>query len=216
MHRAEHHCVRLFLSPDLQAALQRAQQLIGILPRTLRLMLQQFAARPPRLFVKPRLQFFGDEAKGSGRRWPRFCFGLACAAGRISPSFQAVLRLDRNQSRETDRPPQPMACRTCRRCRRGAAAPSASRSAPDRVQPRTCLRECGANRFRRPRIRQQSLAGRRRAMITLVHAGAVPLLCGQLEGGLEEVHEQPNRRIELRQGCGGFKPSSPAIADDAA
>lgn len=53
-------------------------------------------------------------------------------------------------------------------------------------------------------------------MITLAHAGAVPLLCGQLEGGLEEVHEQPHRRIELRQGCGGFKPLQPAIADDAA
>ncbi|WP_141245596.1 hypothetical protein [Mesorhizobium sp. WSM3864] len=34
-------------------------------------------------------------------------------------------------------------------------------------------------------------------MITLAHAGAVPLLSGQLEGGLEEVHEQPHRRIEL-------------------
>lgn len=75
--------------------------MIGILPRTLRLQtLHQFAARPPGLFVKPRLQFVGDKGEGIRSPTARFCFGLACAVGRISPSFQAARRPDRKRSRD--------------------------------------------------------------------------------------------------------------------
>src|SRR5512134_2695518 len=39
--------------------------MIGIQPRVLRLQaLQKFTARPPRLFVEPRLQLVGDADKG--------------------------------------------------------------------------------------------------------------------------------------------------------
>lgn len=122
--------MRLFLSPDLQAALQRAQQLIGILPRTLRLQtLQQFAASPPGLFVKLRLQFFGD----GGRRdpvanGPVFASVWRARLGGFPPHSKPSAG-PTGTGRETDRPSQPIACRTCRRCRRGAAAPSASCSA---------------------------------------------------------------------------------------
>lgn len=155
LHRAEHHCVRLFLSPDLQAALQRAQELIGILPRTLRRRtLPQFAARPPGLFVNHACSSLATRAKGSGRRRPRFCFGLACAVGRISPAFQAVRGPDRNRSRDGSAP-QPMACRTCRRCRRGAAAPSASRSATGLGPAAHMFARVQREPLRHPRIYQQ-------------------------------------------------------------
>src|SRR3954451_16752431 len=66
------------------------------------------------------------------------------------------------------------------------------------------------------RVRQEPLAGRRWRMIALADPCALALLPGQLERGLEDVHEQPCRRVEPGQSRRGRQPLQAAIAHDAA
>lgn len=53
-------------------------------------------------------------------------------------------------------------------------------------------------------------------MIALVHARTVAMLLGQLERGLEEVHEQARRRVKFGQRNGRLQPLEATIADQAA
>src|SRR4051812_10427128 len=66
------------------------------------------------------------------------------------------------------------------------------------------------------RVRQEPLAGRRWRMIALADPCALALLPGQLERGLEDVHEQPCRRVEPGQSRRGRQPLQASIAHDAA
>src|SRR6476659_4859310 len=65
-------------------------------------------------------------------------------------------------------------------------------------------------------VRGEPLAGRCRRVIALANPRALALLLGQLERRLEEVHEQPHRRIKTRQGCCGRHSLQAPIAHDAA
>src|SRR3954470_23364817 len=62
----------------------------------------------------------------------------------------------------------------------------------------------------------KSRSGRRWRMVALADPCALALLPGQLERGLEDVHEQPCRRVEPGQSRRGRQPLQASIAHDAA
>ena len=64
-----------------------------------------------------------------------------------------------------------------------------------------------------PRVRQQSLMRRGGRVIPLSDRPAVARLFGQLERGLEEVHEQAEQSIEPRQCRRGVQPLVAPVAD---
>src|SRR3954447_15049908 len=86
----------------------------------------------------------------------------------------------------------------------------------NRIQARAQHFDAAAHRLRRARVRQEPLAGRRWRMIALADPCALALLPGQLERGLEDVHEQPCRRVEPGQSRRGRQPLQASIAHDAA
>ena len=55
------------------------------------------------------------------------------------------------------------------------------------------------------------MRGQRR-VVALADEGALPSLLGELERRLEEVHEQPHRPVEPRQGFGRGEPLEPPVA----
>src|SRR4029077_17153264 len=67
-----------------------------------------------------------------------------------------------------------------------------------------------------PGIRQEPLTGCRWGVIALPDQCAVTRLCGQLERGLEEIHEQAHHGVQARQSRRGFQTLEAAIADGAA
>src|SRR6516162_691115 len=67
----------------------------------------------------------------------------------------------------------------------------------------------------RPWVRQQSLTGCSRGVIALPDLRPITRLRGQLERGLEEIHEQPHRGIQSRQRGRRFQALEAAIADRA-
>src|SRR5215469_5402594 len=97
VHPTEHHDVRDFPAPDLEPTLEGAQKPISIGPRIFDLQSsKQLTASSPRLRSEPVCSCSATFASGSGRRRPRFCFGLGSAVGRTSPSFHATRRPAKN------------------------------------------------------------------------------------------------------------------------
>src|SRR5438874_1434605 len=66
-----------------------------------------------------------------------------------------------------------------------------------------------------PWVRDPSLTRCRRGMVALPDQCPVTHLSGQLERGLEEIHEQPHRGIQARQRRRGFQTLEPPIANRA-
>src|SRR5512134_871551 len=140
--------------------------MIGIQPRVLRLQaLQKFTARPPRLFVEPRLQLVGDADKGVRPPPARLLLWLwLCSRADVallpsrSQATQELLeqRIDRRRIR-------------CTRSFGGINETLLSQShlleQADRIQACINLSQLCANRFRCPWIRQQALIGCCRRMI---------------------------------------------------
>src|SRR5437588_5487500 len=103
-----------------------------------------------------------------------------------------------------------------RRCRPAAAGPHEFVAADERGPTCRAARARGGSLPRSSGVRQEPLTGCRRGVIALPDQCAVTRLRGQLERGLEEIHEQPHRGIQSRQrGC-GFQTLKAAIADGAA
>src|SRR6185295_3474098 len=65
------------------------------------------------------------------------------------------------------------------------------------------------------RVRQKPLAWLGRRVVALANPCPLALLPGQLERGLEEVHEQPHRRVEPGQGRRGRPSFQASVAHDA-
>src|SRR3954462_9867711 len=87
---------------------------------------------------------------------------------------------------------------------------------PNWIQSGAQCFHTAAHRLRRARVRQKPLAGRRWRMVALADPCPLALLPGQLERGLEDVHEQPHRRVEPGQSRRGRQPLQASIAHDAA
>ena len=63
-------------------------------------------------------------------------------------------------------------------------------------------------------VLDQPVAWRGRRTVTLDGGGAVPDLVDQLERGLEEVHVQTQRPVQVRHGLTGNLPRIAVMADE--
>jgi len=85
-----------------------------------------------------------------------------------------------------------------------------------RIQPGSVLDERGPHVIAGCIMLDQSVTGRGRRAVTLEGAASVPGLVGQLERGLEEVHVQEQRPVEMRHGLTGDLTGVTVMADEAA
>ena len=187
-------------APCLEPPLHGPQKAVGIAIGMLALQLvEELPARPPRLLVEPDVQLLAHRRERVGAPTPALRLGLR---------LRGRPHLARLPGRPQPRTGTPRATGRRRRARRRLAsamstsrcwAARMSRSRRTGSSVAATAREPIAHRLGRSRVRQQPLAGRGRRVVALAHPGAVALLLRQLERGLEEVHEQPHRRIELRQ-----------------
>src|SRR5258708_14953266 len=63
---------------------------------------------------------------------------------------------------------------------------------------------------------QQPLTGRLRRMVALGHVSALTVLLRELEGGLEEVHEQTRCAVQSRDGLRGGEALKTTVAEQPA
>src|ERR1700731_1907959 len=102
------------------------------------------------------------------------------------------------------------------RCRRAAAGPHEFAAADELGPTWRAARARGVALPRSsgdpPRAADRVSPG----VIALPDQCAVTRLCGQLERGLEEIHEQAHRGVQARQCRRGFQTLEAAIADGAA
>ena len=185
-------------APCLEPPLHGPQKAVGIAIGMLALQLvEDLAARPPRLLVEPGVAAARSPprvGRGADVRVSAWVSAAQSAAPRPSARPSAARRgTSRAAGRLGGR------ARPRRRSRPAAAGPPGCRAEGGPDPTSQSRLEPIADLVGRSRVRQQPLAGRRRRMIALADARPVALLLRQLERGLEEVHEQPHRRIEFRQ-----------------
>ena len=85
-----------------------------------------------------------------------------------------------------------------------------------RIETAIGLAQPTLDRLRQLRMRQCPRVGRRRHVVALDHFGALAPLLLELERGLEEVHEEPRRRIEPRHHPCRLDAVEAAVADEPA
>src|SRR3954447_20035626 len=214
---AEHEGLGHLTPPDLQPTLECSQQPIGVALRMFGLQpLEQLASRSRRIGVEPgpQLRRHRDERVRPAPATLLLRLGLRRRPALPLPPGRAKPRQERLDRRCVDRGGRLDALigdgdeRSLRRPHFGPQA--------NRIQARAQHFDAAAHRLRRARVRQEPLAGRRWRMIALADPCALALLPGQLERGLEDVHEQPCRRVERGQSRRGRQPLQASIAHDAA
>ncbi len=204
----KHEFMGLIPAPALEPTLQRLQPSNRVDPRLFNLKpLKQLAGGPPRLGLKPVVQL-------RRRRHERIRPAPATLGPFLGSTGRAHLAVPpcRSQAR------QELFQRRRSRCTRLATHRAIGNlhkpllARPDRVQQldeaQSGVNRCNmlSRRHRRSWVGYQTLVRRGRRMIPLRDLGAVARLFRQLERGLEEIHEQTQRPIQVSQGGRGFEP----------
>ena len=154
-------------------------------------------------------------SNGSSRvRHQRSALGFGLCVGRTSPSFQSW------PGWPGIAPGHHRDAAACARFHRGEAGDVALHGSDLVQQPKWVQRgkhrtQLLLRRFGDIRGSEESRARGLRGLVVLANARTDALLPDELEGWLEEVHEEPRTAVEPRQGLGGSDALQSSVADHA-